>query len=431
MNNATNILGAFAARRLGDGRLFERAVRGDAAAFSEVYRRYEKRVYGFCLARSLDREAAADATQEVFMRLLKAAPGSVDHPRAWLFAVARNVVIDAIRKRARLHEDGEANEDTAAWATMTTADTADEVVARADAEAAFLGLRRMRPRYRTALILREIHGQSSADIAEAMGVASSGAVDTLLSRARDAFGVAYAAVSELPQVCRRNVELMYRARGSGINPQEAAALQAHLASCDRCRREDARASDPKRLSALLPLLVPAGAAASSLLGRAALASRSLPDVSVTQHVVQFVQTHLQTVGARLAVGVVAATLVAVPIVAVKATHHDQLPAVKSVAHSNPLPPVGLVYRPPSRAGMGAARAAFMGSLRTHSRRAGMTRAAGSMAGRVHGVAAASHRLSMTPLPRGAKGTTVPSMKAKSPAAGAGRGKSMGHSSAMH
>jgi DNA-directed RNA polymerase specialized sigma24 family protein len=70
--------------------VFQRALDGDEVAFSEVYRRYHRRIFGFCLARSMDPHTAADATQEVFMRLLKATPGSIDSPQAWLFTVAQH-----------------------------------------------------------------------------------------------------------------------------------------------------------------------------------------------------------------------------------------------------------------------------------------------------------------------------------------------------
>lgn len=403
MNNAAHILGAFAARRLADESLFDRAISGDAVAFSEVYRRYEKRVYGFCLARSLDREAAADATQEVFIRLLKTTRGTIDHPRAWLFAVARNVATDALRKRTRLRETGAVDENAPAWEAMASADTADTVSARAEAQSVFLTLRSMKPRYRTALILREIHSQSAADIAEAMGVRSNGAVDTLVSRARDAFGVAYAAICELPQACRRNVELMYRARGTGISAQESVALKAHLASCERCRREDARAGDASRLSALLPLLVPAGETARGLLGRAALASGSLPDAVTAQPMAQFLQAHLHTVGARIVAGVLAATLVAVPVVAVKAIHHEAPNPVVVVAEARASVSDG------SRSGRGGRQnsphgvamgvgAGFLRSIpaglfRTHA--AAMSRARTSSGGRATGPAASGNGGLMT------------------------------------
>jgi RNA polymerase sigma-70 factor (ECF subfamily) len=424
MESATHILGAFAARRSADEGLFDRAIRGDAVAFSEVYRRYEKRVYGFCLARSLDREAAADATQEVFIRLLKAAPGSIDHPRAWLFTVARNVATDAIRRRIRSRETGEADEGAPAWESLAAGDTADEVSTRADARTVFLALRRVNPRYRTALILREIHGQSSADIAEAMGVRSTGAVDTLVSRARDAFGAAYAAVSELSQACRRNVELTYRARGTGITAQESDALHAHLASCERCRREDARADDPKRLSALLPLLVPAGGAARSLLGRAVLAGRSLPDISVAQHITELLQTHLHTVGSRIAAGVLAATLVVAPVVAIKAMRHDSPRVAAGVAHANPASAGAMAGGLAGRVGVGSSRAVRSGSPRSHNGPIAMARTSGSMPGNAGGTAAAPHGSSMKYKPPGAKRSGAPTTPAKMPAAGTTGGSGM-------
>jgi RNA polymerase sigma-70 factor (ECF subfamily) len=402
MENARDMIGAFAARRLPDDNLFERAVRGDATAFSEVYRRYEKRVYGFCLARSLDPEAAADATQEVFMRLLKAAPGSVEHPRAWLFAVARNVSIDAIRKRARLSEVGEVDERSPAWESMAAADTADEVSSRSDSRAVFLALRRMKPRYRTALILREIHGQSSSDIAEAMAVKSAGAVDTLVSRARDAFGVAYATISELSPACRANVELIYRSRGTGISEQQRASLTAHLASCERCRAEDARAGDPNRLSGLLPLLVPAGGAARSLLGRAALASHTLPDMTVTQQIAQFLQTHVQTVGSRVAAGVLAATLVAAPIVAVTTASRHATTTSASATSRVEVPPAATFAMTPSAGHSGVNPRGAAAGVSAHA--AGM-RGRGS-SGPVPTMKAAAHtsaRASGSPM-RGAAGT---------------------------
>jgi len=416
MESPTHILGAFAARRSPDESLFSRAIRGDAVAFSEVYRRYEKRVYGFCLARSLDRDAAADATQEVFIRLLNADADNVGHPRAWLFAVARNVVIDSIRKRTRLRETGELEEDAPAWRSMSAADTADEVAARAEADDAFLALRRMKPRYRTALILREMHGQSSADIAEAMGVRSTGAVDTLLSRARDAFGVAYAAVSELPQACRHNVELIYRAHGTGIAAQENVALQAHLASCERCRREETRAGDEKRLSGLLPLLVPAGGAARSLLGRAALAGRSQPGISMTQQVIQFLQAHLHTVGSQIAAGALVATLVVTPVVAVRAIHHDPPRIADNAARARAATPGpmsgGLAWR-----GFGSSGAVPGSSLWAHTGTPWMAHASGSVRRHVTASMTAPHRGSVRHGSPKAESASVPAMSVKMPAAG--------------
>ena len=315
----TLTLSALNARRLPDDNVFDRTLRGDPVAFSEVYRRYQKRIYGFCLARSLDPEAASDATQEVFMKLLRAQPGSIENPRAWLFAVARNVVIDVVRKRSRTPEDAGIEEDSLAWDSLRAVDTADEVLSRSDARNVFLALRTLRPRYRTALIMREVHGQSAKDMAEALET-SPGAVDTLVSRARDAFGVAYAAVGDLPSVCRANVELIYRRTGTGITESEQDSLDAHLAECDHCRAESKRSDNPRHLAGLLPFLLPANTWAHGLLHRAAMTARTFPDVAVSQAVPAIAQPHTWNLATKIAAGLVAAALVTAPITAATISH---------------------------------------------------------------------------------------------------------------
>ena len=312
MNNDTLSLSAWTARRLPDEDVFGRTVQGDSVAFSELYRRYHKRIYGYCLARSLDAETAADATQEVFIRLLRAEPGSIDSPRAWLFAVARNAVVDVGRTRARLRETGEIDEDAPAWQTMAASDAADEVMSRAEGKHAFLALRQMNARYRTALILREIHGQSSRDMAEALAT-TPGAVDTLVSRARDAFGIAYAAIGDLAPACRAAVELIYRRSGTGITGGESDALEAHLAACSRCRAEAKRAASPRHLAALLPFLIPASSRGAGLLHRAALAGQHLPSPSAVELAASLPQPHTWNLGAKLAAGLLATALIATPV----------------------------------------------------------------------------------------------------------------------
>ena len=307
-------LTAWGARRLPDEDIFDRASRGDPVAFSEVYRRYQKRIYGYCLARSLDPETAADATQEVFMKLLRAESGSIASPKAWLFTVARNAVVDVIRKRSHTPEDSGIEENSQAWDRLKSADTADEVLTRADARNVFLALRTVRPRYRTALVMREIHGQSAKDMAEAFET-SPGAVDTLVSRARDAFGVAYATVSHLPSACRTNVELIYRKLGTGITQQEESALQAHLASCERCRTELKRAHSPRNLAALLPFLVPVKGFVHGLLGRAALTNRMFPDAVAQQNAPILSQPQTWNLGTKIAASVAAAAIITAPIAA--------------------------------------------------------------------------------------------------------------------
>lgn len=83
--------------------LIERAKR-DPQAFAPLYDRYFDDIYRYTSRRLGDREQAADATSQVFLKAL----GNLHQFRSgsfqsWLYTIARNVVIDQVR-RARPHD---------------------------------------------------------------------------------------------------------------------------------------------------------------------------------------------------------------------------------------------------------------------------------------------------------------------------------------
>lgn len=78
--------------------------KADASAFRELYDRYAERIHRLHLTRSRDRDAALDLTAETFAqawlsldRFRDLADGSAS---AWLYAIARNVLVTSVRKRA-------------------------------------------------------------------------------------------------------------------------------------------------------------------------------------------------------------------------------------------------------------------------------------------------------------------------------------------
>jgi RNA polymerase sigma-70 factor (ECF subfamily) len=78
--------------------------RVDAEAFGVLYRRYERPILGYLLARVRDAEIAADLTSEVFAAALEAA-GSFDAERSgsvsasgWLFTIAHNTLASSFRR---------------------------------------------------------------------------------------------------------------------------------------------------------------------------------------------------------------------------------------------------------------------------------------------------------------------------------------------
>jgi len=77
----------------------------DAAAIRQVYRLYADGVYRYALYQLGDRAAAEDVAGEVFLRLLT----SIEHYeyrgvplQAYLYRIARNLVVDQQRRRGRL-----------------------------------------------------------------------------------------------------------------------------------------------------------------------------------------------------------------------------------------------------------------------------------------------------------------------------------------
>jgi RNA polymerase sigma-70 factor (ECF subfamily) len=81
--------------------LIERVGDGDRDAFEELYRRYTRPVLGLALRRLGDRGRAEDALQDAFAAIWRSA-GSYDPARgqggAWLYTVARNAIVDGVRK---------------------------------------------------------------------------------------------------------------------------------------------------------------------------------------------------------------------------------------------------------------------------------------------------------------------------------------------
>jgi RNA polymerase sigma-70 factor, ECF subfamily len=85
-----------------DGELIQRAADGDRSAFEDLYRRYARPVFGFALRRLGDRGRAEDAVQETFASVWRSAASYKPErgPGApWLYAVARNAIVDRARGR--------------------------------------------------------------------------------------------------------------------------------------------------------------------------------------------------------------------------------------------------------------------------------------------------------------------------------------------
>jgi RNA polymerase sigma factor (sigma-70 family) len=147
-----------------------------ARLFTEDYERLCRYLFRF----TGDADAAADAAQEAFVRLLEKPP--VDHPRAWLFRVATNLVMESGRTRKRRWLLLLGAGDRAPHADPVPApDALHEAGQRRERVAA--ALRTLSEKERMALLMRE-EGFAQREIAEAVGT-TTGSVGTLIARALD------------------------------------------------------------------------------------------------------------------------------------------------------------------------------------------------------------------------------------------------------
>lgn len=88
--------------RVTDGNLLQRIADGDSAAFETLYRRFARPLFGLALRMLRDRSRAEDAVQETFAAIWRSAASYKPErgPGApWLYAVARNAIVDRARAR--------------------------------------------------------------------------------------------------------------------------------------------------------------------------------------------------------------------------------------------------------------------------------------------------------------------------------------------
>jgi RNA polymerase sigma-70 factor (ECF subfamily) len=96
------------AEQASDSELLVRIAARDREAFEVIYHRYIRSIFGLALQRLRDRERAEDAVQEMFAAVWRSASSYKPErgPAApWLYAVARNAIVDRVRAHNELPEE--------------------------------------------------------------------------------------------------------------------------------------------------------------------------------------------------------------------------------------------------------------------------------------------------------------------------------------
>jgi RNA polymerase sigma-70 factor, ECF subfamily len=168
-----------------DDELVRSFLAGDKRSFALLMRRHEDRVFSLAMRMMGNRQDAMDATQEVFLQLLRKLD-RYDSQAAfstWLYRVASNVCYDLLRRRGRQPSPApdtaaDSVEDPHTDATLASVELRPELAK---------ALARLHPDFRMVVILHDIEQMRYSDIADVLDI-PIGTVKSRLSRARSDLG---------------------------------------------------------------------------------------------------------------------------------------------------------------------------------------------------------------------------------------------------
>lgn len=174
-------------------RLEARYSQGDSEAidftFEDVFLKYYDRVLAVLVRLVGDRAQAEELADDVFLKLHRQPPANREQNLGgWLYRIATNLGIDALRMMAR-RQRYEQQAGARAWDKEPEASPLDEIIRRERSRQVREVLVRLKPAQAQLLILR-YSGFSYKELADVLGVQSS-SIGTLLARAEADFEKMY------------------------------------------------------------------------------------------------------------------------------------------------------------------------------------------------------------------------------------------------
>ncbi|MGA7614461.1 MAG: RNA polymerase sigma factor, partial [Thermoanaerobaculia bacterium] len=171
-------------KHLSDQDLMKLVQAGDFSPAAEIFDRYSTRIYNFAYRFLKSSEAAEDATQEVFVKMLKHAKQFHGDAKlsTWLFSITANLCRDHLRKADNKAKD---SDETLVMIAGPDDNAPDRRFEQMENERRVrTALEHLTPEQREAILLSRYQGLSYAEIAEIAGC-SEGAVKTRVFRAME------------------------------------------------------------------------------------------------------------------------------------------------------------------------------------------------------------------------------------------------------
>jgi RNA polymerase sigma-70 factor (ECF subfamily) len=182
-------------KKLTDQEIVVLARQGREAAYRELIGRYQRPVFSLIYRLVRDREKSEDLAQETFIKVLNALDRYDPSYKfsSWIFKIAHNTSLDHLRKKepqtlsleGSPHAETASEQESSVIQALSTEETPEDYAASRELGATLeVAIGKLRPEYRTAIILCHVEGRPYEEIAETMGV-PLGTVKTYIHRARN------------------------------------------------------------------------------------------------------------------------------------------------------------------------------------------------------------------------------------------------------
>jgi RNA polymerase sigma-70 factor (ECF subfamily) len=154
--------------------VIERARAGDSAAFEQIIDHCQRKVISTAWRLLGNREDAKDAAQDVFLRAYKYL-GSFNPEQdfsGWLYRIIVNVCRDIARKRGRADQfkSFEAEREMGSFETLASSENVEAAAMQSQEQAIIAeALSRLSKKERAAIVLRDLEGMSTEEVARILG----------------------------------------------------------------------------------------------------------------------------------------------------------------------------------------------------------------------------------------------------------------------
>lgn len=161
-----------------DEQIVERALAGEAEAFGEIVRRWERRIYALACGMLDSSEDARDATQETFLSAFRNLRGFRGEAKvsSWLHRIAVNQCITR-QRRAKVRKESALEDEAevfgASYATPASLSPARAAESRQRREIVRRAVQALPAELRQVVLMKEFEELTFQEIADALGLPTS------------------------------------------------------------------------------------------------------------------------------------------------------------------------------------------------------------------------------------------------------------------